>query len=309
MAWILGVAAAYLLLLLLVARLSLRPLRTPLFVSPGFMGVPQEEVAFETEDGVPLRAWWVEGPADGPVALLVHGYLMNRCELTPMAPWLHRLGFSCLLPDLRAHGRSGGRQTGLGWLERRDVRAAVAWIRSRRPGARIVLVGSSMGAVASAFALAEDPDLADCAILDSAYSRLAEAIPGWWEFLAGRWLRVLLAPMLLLAWPMAGFNPFRVDVARALRGFDGRRLLLVHGERDVLAPPSHARRNAAAAEPPAQILWMPECDHSEGRWLHPTRFYDGVFGFLTARGILKTTGGSDDSSGGWTTTEESHDHA
>ncbi|MEJ5171013.1 MAG: hypothetical protein WHU10_08500, partial [Fimbriimonadales bacterium] len=154
-----------------------------------------------------------------------------------------------------------------------------------------------------------DPDLADCAILDSAYSRLSEAIPGWWQFLGGRWLRLAMAPMLLLAWPMAGFNPFRVDVAAALSGFDGRRLLLVHGERDVLAPAEHARRNAAAAHPEAQILWMPDCDHSEGRWLHPTRFYDGVFGFLVARGILKSTCPSDDSTGGRTTTEECHDHA
>ncbi|MCX7800364.1 MAG: lysophospholipase [Fimbriimonadales bacterium] len=309
MAWILGLAAAYVAGLLLVAWLSLRPFRTPLFLSPGFMGTPQEEVSLVSDDGVTLGAWWVEGPEDGPVALLVHGYMMNRCELAPMAPWLWRLGFSCLLPDLRAHGRSGGDRTGLGWKERLDVLAALRWIQERRPNSRVVLVGSSMGGAACAFALAERPDLADCAVLDSVYSRLDEAIPGWWEFLLGRWARWLLAPVTYLARPMAGFDPRRADVAEAIRGLSGDRLLWVHGDRDVLSPPAHALRNASATDPPGQVLWMPGCNHSEGRWIHPTRFYDGVFGFLRARAILSISPGSDDSSGGWTTKEESHDHA
>lgn len=289
MIWLVVVAGAYMLLLFGVAWFSLHPFRIPLFVSPGFMGAPQEDVGYETDDGVSVRAWWTQGPPGGPVFLLFHGYMMNRCELTPMAYWLWKRGCSCLLPDLRAHGRSGGKKTGLGVLEVADVEAAVAWAKSRVPGAPIVLVGSSMGAVACGLAFGKKPDLADCAILDSAFSRLSKAIGGWWEFIASRVWRVILAPVLWFAWPLAGFNPFRVDLAKSISGVDGRRLLWVHGDADVLATPEEARRNSKATTPEGRILWMPGCRHSEGRWVHPEAFYEGVLGFLSARGILFRT--------------------
>ena len=83
---------------------------------------------------------------------------MNKCELTPVAAHLAHLGASCLIFDLRAHGRSGGRKSGFGYPERMDVANAVAYARKRRPDAKIGLIGSSMGSAAIAFALKDDPE-------------------------------------------------------------------------------------------------------------------------------------------------------
>lgn len=281
MLWILVIVCVYLLALLGVAWLSLHPFRTPLFISPGAMGKPQEDVEFATRDGIILRGWWSELPGSSKVAVLSHGYMMNRCELTPLAGQLFDCGFSTLVYDFRAHGKSGGRKCGLGWKEAEDVRAAVQFARSRAPQANIVLIGSSMGAAASAFAMAAAPGLADALVLDSSYSRLDRAVSGWWRFLGGTWLSVLLSPVVLIAAPLAGLNPFKVDVAAALPKIDAP-VLIVHGDCDNLATPSEALRNEKACSRKCEVVWLPSCGHSEGRWVHPELYHARVFAFLNS---------------------------
>lgn len=285
MFWILGVLGLYLLILLAVAWFSLHPIHIPIFLSPGVLGAPMEEAEVGGEQR--LRGWWVEAEGDGPVAVIAHGYLMNRAEMTPVAYALWKRGASSLLLDLRAHGRSGGKKSTLGLLEREDVAAGVAWVRARRPGAKIILIGSSMGAAASALAMGEDPSLADVLVLDSAYSRLSSAILGWWRFIGGKALMFALAPSALIAIPLAGFSPFGIDVSQALAKLKGVPVLLLHGAQDDLALPSECRRNYDACPGPKALVWFEGCSHSEGRWEQPDRYFAALFGFLERNGILK----------------------
>jgi pimeloyl-ACP methyl ester carboxylesterase len=279
MIWLLLIPILYLLALIGVSWFSLHPFRTPVFISPGAMGQPQENVEFATTDGVKIRGWWSETPDSDLVAVMAHGYMMNRCELTPLAVKLCQEGYSALLFDFRAHGKSGGKKCSFGFREAYDVAAAVRFVRSRRPNAKIVLIGSSMGSAASALALGAEPDMADALILDSSYSRLSSAISGWWRFLGGRWLSYALTPSTLVAAPLAGFNPFSVDIAKSLHRV-GKPVLILHGDCDTLALPSEAVRNEAACAGPVELVWLPTCGHSEGRWVHPELYYDSLFQFL-----------------------------
>jgi hypothetical protein len=204
---------------------------------------------------------------------------MNRCELAPLAIYMAQFGCSSLVYDSRAHGKSGGKKSGLGWTERQDVAAAVKFIKSKRPGMKVVLIGSSMGSAASAFALGDDPELADGLILDSAYSRLPQAISGWWRFLGGRVLSFLLTPSVVVAAPLAGFNPFKPDVAQALTAVKVP-VLILHGDRDNLATVAEAKRNEAACAGHVKTVWFEGCGHSEGRWLQPEKYNLAVTEFV-----------------------------
>lgn len=282
LATLLGV---YLFLLTVIAWVSVHPFRTPHFLSPAQLGAPQESVEFLC-DGNRIRGWWV--PAEDPtaVAVLTHGYMMNRSELVAEAVALWRRGVSCLLIDFRAQGTSGGKLCTVGNLERRDVREAVLFARKRCPGVKTLGVGSSMGSAAIALALADDPALFDAIVLDSAYSRLPSAILGWWRFLGGEFLKSLLAPTVWLAWPMVGFNPFRIDVSQALGKVD-KPVLFLHGEADSLALPSEARRNFASARGPKRIVWFERCGHSQGRLEFPDRYHAALLAFCEENGMLR----------------------
>jgi uncharacterized protein len=285
MAFLLSVFALYFGVLFAVAWFSLHPLRTPLFTSPGIMGSPQEEVVIDVGPHR-LRGWWIQGEPTNCVFLYVHGYLMNRSELAPVAHQMRELGAGGLLIDLRAHGKSGGKKCTFGLHEKEDVAAALRWLRSKTPNQKIVVVGSSMGSAASALALADDPSLADALVMDSGYSILSSAITGWWNFLGGRWLQVVMFPAIYISVPLAGFWPFAVDIGKALSAIGDKPILHLHGTADSLAAPRQAELNLAASKGATELVWFEGSNHSEYRWTQPEKYMDSLTSFLRRNGLL-----------------------
>jgi pimeloyl-ACP methyl ester carboxylesterase len=286
MIWLLLIPAIYFVLLIIIAWKSAFPVRVPIFIAPGQLDAPQERVTFTTRDHLELTGWWISSGQAETVFVFIHGYMMNRSELTATAYMLWRRGADCLLFDLRAHGDSGGKMTGFGWIEREDVRAAVEFARTRNPGAKVVLVGSSMGGAAAAVAVAEDRSLADALILDSTYSRLDWAAMGWWRFIGGKFLMVLCAPTLALSRLMLRFRLRDADVADALSTAN-KPTLLLHGDSDRLALPFEAERNHAACNGNATLVWFERCNHSGGRYFRPEEYNAALYGWLEAQGHIQ----------------------
>ena len=142
-------AVGYLGVGLLVAYRLSAPAPEP--VGPPPDGLAVEEVAFESNDGVPLSAWWVSpsaGEGTRRAAVLVHGWGGNRSDeyIERTAPLYAEAGYAVLMLDLRGHGESEGERRTLGYTEVRDVRGALAWLAERgfEPG-DVVLHGWSMG--------------------------------------------------------------------------------------------------------------------------------------------------------------------
>ncbi len=265
----------------LVVRVGLRPPRMPLFLTPAALDCPQEDIAFHTADGLTLRGWWL--PADVPKGCVViaHGYLMNRCELSIVGSKLRQAGWDVLMFDLRAHGESQGQRCGMGWHEARDVEAAANLARSRSGDRPVVLLGSSMGGAASALALSKAPGLAQGMVMDSVYSQLPDAAMGILRVFVGRWAPKAFAPGIVLAWPMLGFKPWKVDLADHLPRVDCP-VLMLHGSRDGLIPPDRARRNFEALPHPQGPIWFERAGHCEGRMLEPKRYVEVVLAFCNS---------------------------
>ncbi len=82
------------------------------------------------------------------VVVLLHGFL-NSSRSPVVHAFAHELAsrVHVVVPDLRGHGRSGGRVT-LGALEPLDVDAAVRFAQRVWPGLPVVTVGTSLGGVA-----------------------------------------------------------------------------------------------------------------------------------------------------------------
>lgn len=248
---------------------------------PGY-GVPHENVAFTTRDGVQVAGSYLPGPDapssdGGPAVLLVHGFGSHRRKpaYALLAEELSTT-VSVLAIDVRGHGRSGGEST-LGLAETLEVTAGAAWLRGR--GHRWVgVVGVSMGATAVIRAAGTAPVGAyDAVCTISAVSRWGlRDTPAMQQLSKAvtvaayrRAYRAILGVRIAIrAWPNA--EPpdetahWPVQPVDAVGGIAPTPLLIVHGVDDHYFGPEQAvALRDAASEPVTLWLEPPGFGHAE----------------------------------------------
>ena len=205
-------------------------------------------------------------PETRATILFLHGKGGNASEWRPDALRALGLGYNVLLPDLRAHGRSGGTVFTLGFLEKDDLALTLAAARDgfglepERLGIHSCSAGSSVALEFSAGragvrAIWLESPFAEPREMARHYLSRATHVP---------------APLLTLTSRLAVARA----VARVRRELHAERsekgleqldplaavarvtapILLVHGEDDRLVPPRFTRRLAAAL-PPRSTVW------------------------------------------------------
>ena len=152
---------------------TIRP-RVAQFEDPAtFEERPVEAVTIPTEDGINLSAWYIKADDDRAVILLA-GIDGNRTSVQNRGEFFLDRGFSVLLPDLRASGRSEGRAVTIGWQERKDLVACFNFLKDRGH-THIGADGISLGAATICYAMPDLPDLS-FAIIESSYDTLVNAV-------------------------------------------------------------------------------------------------------------------------------------
>lgn len=276
--WI-GVIAGVLLLLwwAALALIAVRPPRTPLVLTPFDFRIPYASVTFASRDGLTLAGWWMPHPNAQGIAVLCHGYLANRCEVLGVALEFHRLGFSCLLFDFRAHGESVGTFTTIGAREVLDALGAVDF--AARFGLPILLFGSSMGGAVAITAAAREARVG-AVIADSAYANLSEAANAWWTAGFGRLFGTLSRPAKYLAMLLTGARLSDAQPVREVGKIAPRPVLLIHGDSDRLVSVSNAYALYQAAGEPRTLWIAPGSHHVQARVDQPEQYYEQIERFV-----------------------------
>jgi alpha-beta hydrolase superfamily lysophospholipase len=244
--------------------------------TPADIGLEYEPVRFTTDDGVTLSGWLVPAARETRTAVIVlHGFTGNRlAELAAFVPWLHER-HHVLQFDFRGHGESGPGWVTLGSHERRDVAAAVDFLRSRGLGP-IGLFGVSMGA---AIAIVAAPDLPVAAVVaDSAFAELHHPI--------GNRMREV-------GYPLPGLGSRAIVAAAAVRTrsrlpgairyvarLAPRALLVIASKEDQLISWRQGLRLYEAAGEPKEMLVVDGAGHAEAYAVEPEMYRSRVLDFL-----------------------------
>jgi pimeloyl-ACP methyl ester carboxylesterase len=256
--------------------------RAPLVVAATY-----EDVSFRTNDGLTLRGWYFDSAGDR-AAIVVHGKDSNRVAgenrtAEKIADFLIADGYDVLLFDLRGHGDSEGDRFSLGYLERRDVAAAIDYVTGRGVHEeRIALIGISMGAGTVLQTLLLRPNVG-AVVADSAYAdartlvgenlEQVAGVPGW--FTPG---------VLLFSNFVFGLDGDQVRPVDVVRAHPERPILFSHCDKDELIAMHHPRELRSASNASGSELWVaPGCQHSWAFNRYPAEYETRLLQFLHAQ--------------------------
>jgi pimeloyl-ACP methyl ester carboxylesterase len=203
--------------------------------TPAQYKIQYEDIVFPTRDSLRLKGWFIPPSTRHSVLICTHGLFRNRVEMLSRIVPAVKSGYGALLYDSRSHGTSDRGVVSLGYYERNDVLGALQYVRQRYQDAaeqpRIVLMGVSMGAVATIEAAAETTDYSGL-ILDSPFAGVKQAVMTHTWYLM-RLPRYSFTPIFMYWFQsMAGFDVDRLDAHEAIQRIAPVPLLIITSEGD-----------------------------------------------------------------------------
>ena len=223
--------------------------------TPADVGLEYRELQLRAADGVQLTAWYL--PARGPAratVLFLHGNADNISTHFASVAWMPAQGFNVLALDYRGYGASQGEPSLAG--AQLDIEAALRELLARPDvdPRRIVLFGQSLGGALAIHYAARGAYRVHLRglVVDSAFSDYREIT------------REKMASFLL-TWPLQWLPWLTVDnsysPAASIGALSPLPVLVIHGERDTIVPPHHARRLYELAREPKELWMVPEAGH------------------------------------------------
>jgi pimeloyl-ACP methyl ester carboxylesterase len=243
-----------------------------------------EPLSLMTEDGVRLHAWFQRSvmATSNRWVILLHGYRSDRMVLQNRSRFFARRGYNTLLLHFRGHGSSAGSIISYGFHERKDVKAAIDYLRATFPMEKleIGMDGVSMGAAAAAFAVAYDSIDPDWVILESCYDNLSHALKNRLKHhLSGPLISMIARPV-----EFAGTHLFQVPVekinpAKALEKIRCPALVLA-GDAELVLKTEEVESLFQSIPDPKRLVFFPGAGHEDLLAHDPHRYIKSVDEFL-----------------------------
>ena len=239
--------------------------RVPVSGHPSRLGLPWEDVTFPSRgDGVPLSGWYLPTDVDDRCIILIQGTEHHRNSPEIRSLRLGRdlvdRGFSVLLFDFRARGKSGGHRSSEGDREQWDVLGAIDYVAERGIMVeRIGLLGFSLGAGVALLVAAHEPRIpavvSDSGFLDYMMD-LQQLSVG--PFRLPSWFAIFVA--------FAGRIFFKADFSKVAPAQVVEQveqpILFIHGEEDSVIPAEETSTLHDISDNPADRIWIvPNAEH------------------------------------------------
>ena len=156
----------------LIFLMSIHPIKIITNLIPSDLGLKYEEVTFKSADGIKLSGWLIPNNKTKTTIIIMHGYPADKANLLGAAEFLAK-DFNVFLFDFRSFGKSEGKYTTVGLLEKNDLIGAIEYLEKEKNINKIGLYGFSLG---GAVALMASHKNVKAIVTDSAYAKLSHMV-------------------------------------------------------------------------------------------------------------------------------------
>ena len=244
---------------------------------------PVEEIKLRTPDDLEISGWFIPSQKTDKVLILVHGLNSSRTwefagKFPEFGAAMHRQGFSILMIDLRGHGQSSDSRLTFGITERKDVIAAVDWLKQKgfKPQ-KIGVLGTSLGSASVIGAAADDPDIG-AVVTDSGYAEVYPIMQKHWKSASGL-PEIFLPSTMMFGHLYTGCDLTSSKPVQEIARISPRPLLIIHSAIDPYTSVENAYK-LKAAYPQAEYWETNAKKHPESYNTNPELYIAKVSDFF-----------------------------
>lgn len=291
--WILIVIAAVALIALLISMLAAK-----FMLTAGNRQTPDEALKWQSDhydtsfytngertaytvesyDGYILHAELLKCPEESTKYIIIsHGYTDNRIGSLKYAKMYLKLGFNCVIYDLRGHGENERTFTTYGIREGQDLSVMVKDTRSRYKDISVLgLHGESLGAASTMASMKYKPEV-DFAVSDCGFSNILGVLKPA--------AKIFHAPAFLINFAEPGVRlryHYSLNDMRPIDSLDDNTvpILFIHGSADTFILPRHSQDMFDRTKGIKEIHFIPGAEHAESMLREPVEYQRIVEGFL-----------------------------
>lgn len=243
--------------------------------------IPVEEFSIASESGALIAGWHLDVRNGRGVVILFHGVRANRLSMFERATLLYENGFSVVLIDFQAHGESTGENITIGYLEKYDVLASIAYAKAHHVGQPVGIIGVSLGAAATILA---SPQNIDAIIIESTYPDIRSAVVNRVKAKLGFLHKIPSEILLFQLEPRLGFDVSELAPIDRI-GTLNSPIFIISGSDDVHTTKDEAVQLFSRANEPKQLWIVKGVGHEDVYSKRPELYKNNVLDFLSAHMI------------------------
>ena len=229
-----------------------------------------QEVELITKDKVRLSAWYTPSK-NGAIILVAHGYGDKRTEDFYALFASH--GYGVIAWDFRAHGKSEGQFSSLGYYEMLDAKAALDFVLAQPGVEHVGAWGGSMGAVTMIRATAHYPEI-EALVADSPFATLKDEMDLRVPF------PIMRSLIRFFAEKESGVSLDLVRPVDDIARISPRPVFIIQGMADGMVPLDSAQHLYDAAGEPRQLWVENDVPHLNMYAYYKTRYTKRVIKFF-----------------------------
>ena len=227
-----------------------------------------------------LNGYYLDGDSSKPIIILYHGYGSCAKNMLPYADHFWSRGYDVFIPDLRAHGKSQGKYSGLGIKDVEDIDLWMGVIDRDNNRDKIIFGASMGGTIALRCTQLPQERRIKKVILDSTpidFGKVAERVWKWkmrspWSQIEPYLNRIMNKRL--------GFEMNDFDLTPILTQIR-MPVLFIHGQQDGLVNVDDTKAGFEKIRAPKQFLLARKSNHMGALYELGNEYWTCVDGFIT----------------------------